>query len=95
MHAGTSESTKETDEETLTDEQARAKIAEAVQKVDWMNFALVMDTIARGHNWNKYDNAYYKPNYQRAEKDAIWVGDNANDLRKAMDTVRKNRNADN
>lgn len=95
MHAGTSKGLQENGESSLTLEEAQAKIAEAVRMVDWVNLALVMDTLNRGFNWNKYDNAYHRPNFQRAEKDGKWVEKNGEKLGNALDVIRKNRNADN
>lgn len=76
----------------LTPEDARAKLAEATQQVDFVNLGRVISALGEyEYAWNKYDGSKFKPNYERAWRDRIWLAKNAAEIKEAMEVLKKTK----
>lgn len=75
-------------------DEAVAKMSEATQQVDWVNLGRVFASLGDyGYKWGKYDRSRFKPNHERAFRDRKWLADNACEISKALEVLKKNRNA--
>lgn len=78
----------------MTEDEAVAMMCEATAKIDWMNLGRVFTSLGdNGFKWGKYDKSMFKPNFDRAFDDRKWLTENAVNLQKAIETLKKNRNA--
>jgi len=75
----------------LTTDEARAKLAEAVAHVDWPNVGRVCYTLSQGFAWGKYDNAYWRPNYNQILLDINWLIDNAEAIKTSLHCLKENK----
>lgn len=74
----------------MNDAEARAKLAEATQQVDFVNLGRVISALGEyGYAWNKYDGSKFKPNYERAFRDRKYLADSAGEIKEALETLKK------
>lgn len=75
----------------MNKDEAKAILAEATAKVDWVNLGRVFSSVGEhGHDWNKYDNSKFRPNYERAYRDRNFLAKHAGDLKEAMEVLKSN-----
>jgi hypothetical protein len=72
----------------VNEKEARSVIESALKNVNWLNFARVVQTLADGHPYGRFDNNYWRPNYKQFELDLPWMLDNVEDLCKALSTIK-------
>lgn len=71
--------------------EARNKLQESVKRVNWINMARVMDSLASGFGWNKYDNTNWRPNFKQVDHDLPWLLDNWEDVCEALRVLKEAR----
>lgn len=69
--------------------EAHSLLQEGARRIDWTNIGRIIDSLARGHPWKKYDKTYWKPNFKRAEIDLPWLLDNMPKLCEAVEVLRR------
>ena len=75
----------------MTIDEARDKLREATQMVDWINFARVLSSLGEyGYNWNKYDGGKLRPNYELAWSERKWFAKNAGLVVEALEVIKSN-----
>lgn len=75
----------------LTTDAARAKLAEAVAHVDWPNVGRVCYSLSQGFTWGKFDNAYWRPNYNQILLEIDWLVDNAAVIKESLLYLKENK----
>ena len=68
---------------------ARLKLQENLKNVNWINLLRVMESLAAGEAWGRYDNNQWRPNYKQAELDLPWMLDNFGQVCEALRTLRE------
>lgn len=69
--------------------EARSKLQSAVRNINWINLARVMEALASGYDWNRYNNNYWRPNYKMVELDLPWLLDNWQEICEALQTLQE------
>ena len=72
-------------------ENARKLLQEAVAKVNWINFARTLESLTE-HDWGKYNNNFWRPDFNQVLFDKDWLADNAGKIKEALDTLYESRN---
>lgn len=75
----------------LTVDEARTKLAEAVAHVDWPNVGRVCYSLSQGFTWGKFDNAYWRPNYNQILLEVDWLVDNAEAVKQSLIRLKENK----
>lgn len=74
----------------LTKDEARAKLCEATQQVDFINLARVISSLGEyAYDWNKYDGSKLKPNFEQAWRDRKWFANNASLIIEALEVLKE------
>ena len=78
----------------MTVDEAVAKMCEATQQIDWVNFGRTCASLGDyGQKWGKYDKSRFRPDYDRAYRDRKWLAANADLIVKAFEVLKKNKDA--
>lgn len=72
-------------------ENARKLLQEAVAKVNWINFARTLESLTE-HDWGKYNNNFWRPDFNQVLFDKDWLADNAGKIKEALDILYESRN---
>jgi hypothetical protein len=71
--------------------EAQSKLQDALLKVNWLNLTSVMNSLALGYAWGRYDNMYFRPNFKQAEEDLPWLLDNVVEICEAIEVLKDSR----
>lgn len=69
-------------------DDARLKLQESLKHVNWLNLLRVIDSLAAGENWGRYDNSQWRPNYKQVDLDLPWLLDNSAELWQALQVLK-------
>lgn len=73
----------------MSPSEAQSKLADALLNVKWHNLIRVMDTLAKGNAWGRYDNNTWRPNYKQVELDLPWLLDNFSEVCEALQVLKE------
>lgn len=68
---------------------ARLTLQESLKHVDWLNLLRVIDSLATGQDWGRYDNSQWRPNYKQVLLDLPWLLDNSTELWQALQILKE------
>lgn len=69
-------------------DDARLKLQESLKHVNWLNLLRVIDSLAAGENWGRYDNSQWRPNYKQVDLDLPWLLDNWPQVCEALQVLK-------
>jgi len=71
-------------------EDARKVLQEAVGKINWINLVRTMESLTE-YDWDRYDNNYWRPNFNQVLLDKDWLAENAGKIKRALETLYESR----
>jgi hypothetical protein len=69
-------------------------LQESLKHVNWLNLLRVIDSLAAGENWGRYDNSKWRPSYKQADLDLPWLLDNWPKVCEALQVLKDNPTED-